>query len=81
MADKSGGDILQSNMGAQGNMSAQDLNSIASGGAGVLESMGGLASSMGTATQMVNQNQSQGNAAVSGSGGDDNINANTTINL
>ena len=81
MSDKSGGDIFQGNTGMQGNASMQDLNSVAAGGAGVLESMGGIANSMGTATQAVTQNQAQANAASSGHGGNDNIQADTNINV
>ena len=81
MTDKSGGDVLQASQGAQGNASLQDLNSVAAGGAGVLESIGGAAASMGAASQLVDQHQNQANAANTGNGGDDNINANTTINI
>ncbi|HBR98989.1 MAG TPA: hypothetical protein DD979_16670 [Gammaproteobacteria bacterium] len=81
MVDKNGGDIAQANMGTQGNMSAQDLNSVAAGGAGVQEAMGGAADAMGAANQAIQQAQNQANMATSGDGGDDNINANTTINI
>ncbi|MCB1755665.1 MAG: hypothetical protein KDJ38_09090 [Gammaproteobacteria bacterium] len=81
MTDKSGGDILQSNQGAQGNVSAQDLNSLGLGGAGIVDGIGGAGASMGAASQAVQQAQGQANMAVSGDGGDDNINANTTINI
>ncbi len=80
MADKSGGDVFQANQGAQGNISAQDLNSVAAAGAGVLESFGGAAASMGIGAQQVNQNQNQANAANTGNGGNDNIQADTNIN-
>ncbi len=81
MADKSGGDVFQANQGAQGNISAQDLNSVAAAGAGVLESIGGSAASMGTASQYVNQNQNQANTANTGHGGDDNVHADTNISI
>lgn len=81
MVDKSGGDALQANQGAQGNLSSQDLNSVAAAGAGILEGMGGDAASMGAAQQAIQQAQTQGNIAATGSGGDDNINANTNINI
>ena len=81
MADKSGGDIMQANQGTQANMSAQDLNSIAAAGAGILEGMGGMGSSMGSANQAVSQSMQQGNMAATGAGGNDNINADTTINI
>ncbi len=81
MTDKSGGDVLQANQGAQANLSAQDLNSVGAAGAGVLESFGGSAASMGAANQAVQQAQGQANQAYTGDGGDDNINANTTINI
>ncbi|MDO6461710.1 hypothetical protein Q4485_13450 [Granulosicoccaceae sp. 1_MG-2023] len=81
MADKSGGDIMQSNTGMQGNASGQDLNALGVGGAGAVDAMGGAGAGMGMADQAVTQAQNQANAAMSGMGGDDNINANTTINI
>jgi hypothetical protein len=81
MADKSGGDVAQANLGSQGNVSAQDLNSVAAAGAGILEGMGGMAASMGTASQAVQQAQTQGNIAATGTGGNDNVSADTTINI
>ncbi|HBR97234.1 MAG TPA: hypothetical protein DD979_07630 [Gammaproteobacteria bacterium] len=81
MVDKSGGDIIQGNAGEQANLGAQDLNSVGAGGAGVQEAMGGAANAMGAAQQAVQQAQMQANQAASGMGGDDNINANTTINI
>lgn len=81
MTDKSGGDANQANMGAQGNMSTQDLNSVAAGGAGVQDAIGGTAGAMGAANQAIEQAQQQANMATTGAGGDDNINANTTINI
>jgi hypothetical protein len=81
MTDKSGGDAAQANLGQQGNVSAQDLNSVAAAGAGILDGMGGAASSMGTASQAVQQAQMQGNAASTGHGGNDNISADTNINI
>ena len=81
MTDKSGGDVIQGNAAGQANLSAQDLNAVGAAGAGVLESIGGSASSMGAASQAVQQAQMQSSQAMTGSGGDDNINANTTINI
>ena len=81
MADKSGGDIFQNNTGAQGNVSAQDLNAVGVGGAGLVDGVGGSSASMGAADQYVAQAQNQSNGALSGFGGSDNINANTTINI
>ena len=81
MADKSGGDILQNNAGIQGNASAQDLNAVGVGGVGAVGALGGGASSMGMADQYVAQAQEQMNLGVSGNGGNDNINADTTINI
>ncbi len=81
MTDKSGGDALQANQGSQASLNTQDLNSIAAAGVGILEAMGGSANAMGEAQQAVNQAQTQANIAATGDGGDDNINANTTINI
>ena len=81
MADKSGGDVFQANQGAQGNASLQDINSVAAAGAGVLESMGGAAFSDAFGTQTVTQNQNQSNTANTGHGGDDNVHADTNINV
>ena len=79
MADKSGGDVYQGNAGIQGNVSAQDLNSIASGGVGAVGAIGGMATSMGMASQHVSQDQTQGNIAAAGNGGSDNVHADTNI--
>lgn len=81
MVDKSGGDVLQANQGGQAGLASQDLNSVGVGGAGVLESMGGAGAATGAASQALQQAQAQANMASTGSGGDDNINANTTINI
>lgn len=81
MADKSGGDILQGNAGMQGNASAQDLNSVGAAGVGAVNGLGGNAAAMGMADQYVSQAQEQMNLGVSGNGGSDNINADTTINI
>ncbi len=81
MADKSGGDAIQGNAGAQGSVSDQDLNSVASGGAGIVDGMGGAGGAMGAAQQAVQQAQNQANAAVTGQGGSDNIQADTNINI
>lgn len=81
MVDKSGGDVLQANQGGQAGLSSQDLNSVGVGGAGVLESFGGSGAAAGAASQALQQAQTQANMANTGSGGDDNINANTTINI
>lgn len=81
MSDKSGGDILQSNAAMQGNVDMQSLNSIASGGAGVVDALGGMAESFGTATSTTTQNQNQGNIAASGAGGSDNISGDTNISV
>ena len=81
MADKSGGDIFQNNAGAQGNLSSQDLNAVGVGGVGAVEGAGGSSAALGAADQYVAQAQSQSNGALSGFGGSDNINANTTINI
>ncbi|MDO6461700.1 hypothetical protein Q4485_13400 [Granulosicoccaceae sp. 1_MG-2023] len=81
MADKSGGDIMQGNTGVQGNAGAQDLNAVGVGGVGAVDGLGGSSSAMGLADQYISQAQNQANMAVSGNGGNDNINANTTINI
>lgn len=81
MVDKSGGDVLQANQGGQASLESQNLNAIGAGGAGVLESMGGAGAATGAASQAIQQAQMQANMASTGTGGDDNINANTTINI
>jgi len=81
MVDKSGGDVMQANQGTQASMSAQDLNSVAAAGAGITEGMGGAASSVGAVSGMISQMQTQGNIAATGSGGNDNISADTTGNF
>lgn len=81
MATKGGGDAIQGNAGLQGNASLQDINSVAAGGAGVLEGMGGSAFSDAFGTQNVTQNQTQSNTANTGDGGDDNVHADTNISV
>ena len=81
MTDKSGGDVYQGNAGLQGNASLQDMNSVAAAGAGVLDSMSGAAFSEALGTQTVNQNQNQSNTANTGNGGNDNVFADTNINV
>lgn len=81
MADKSGGDILQGNAAMQGNLSSQGLNSIASGGVGAVDAIGGSAFSEAFANQSVNQDQTQSNSASSGDGGSDNVQADTNVNI
>lgn len=81
MADKSGGDVFQGNQGMQGNLSAQDMNSVAAAGAGVLESMGGSAMSAAFGSQSVTQNQNQSNSASTGDGGSDNVHADTNVSV
>ena len=80
MTNKSGGDIFQGNQGMQGNVSMQDLNSVAAAGAGVQDAFGGEAFSTAFGNQNVNQNQNQSNSAASGSGGGDNIHSDTNVN-
>ncbi len=81
MADKSGGDAIQGNAAMQGNLSAQDMNSVSVAGAGVLEGMGGSSFSSAFGTQNVTQNQTQSNTANTGDGGDDNVHADTNISV
>ncbi|MDO6461734.1 hypothetical protein Q4485_13570 [Granulosicoccaceae sp. 1_MG-2023] len=81
MSDKSGGDILQGNAGMQGNFDAQSLNSIASGGAGAVDAIGGMGMATGTASSTTTQAQTQGNLASSGFGGSDNVHGDTTISV
>ncbi len=81
MADKSGGDAIQGNAGLQGNASLQDINSVAAGGVGALEGMGGSAFSDAFGTQNVTQNQTQSNSASTGDGGSDNVHADTNIHV
>ncbi len=81
MVDKSGGDSFQANQGGQANLASQDLNAIGAGGVGAVESFGGSGAATGAASQAIQQAQMQANMAATGSGGDDNINANTTINI
>lgn len=81
MADKSGGDAIQGNAAMQGNLSAQDMNSVSAAGAGVLEGMGGSSFSSAFGTQAVTQNQNQSNSASTGDGGSDNVHADTNVHV
>lgn len=75
--DKSGGEAT--NFGAQGADSNADLTNVAPGGAGILGGFGGHGFAMGSAESEVEQALRQ--AGYGGDGGDDNIEANTTINI
>lgn len=81
MSDKSGGDVMQMNQGAQGNVSAQDVNAVAAAGVGAVDGMGGDAMSAAMGSQMVGQDQSQANMGMTGMGGSDNVNADTNITI
>ncbi len=81
MANKSGGDAIQGNAGMQGNLSAQDMNSVSVAGAGVLEGMGGSSFSDAFGSQNVTQTQTQSNSASTGDGGSDNVHADTNIHI
>lgn len=81
MANKSGGDVLQANQGGQGSLAGQDLNSVGVGGVGAVDGLGGSGAALGSVDQAIQQAQMQANAATTGDGGTDNINANTTINI
>ena len=81
MTMKSGGDAYQTNQSAQGNVNLQNINGVAAAGTGVFEGAGGMADAAVNATQGTTQNQAQNNMANTGRGGNDNINANTAINI
>lgn len=81
MANKSGGDALQANVGSQGNANIQDVDSAAVAGPGVVGGFGGSAFSTGVASQHTQQAQLQGNSASTGRGGNDNVFADTNIHV
>ena len=81
MSDKSGGDVMQGNAGMQGNVSMQDVTDVAAAGVGAVDGMGGDALSAAMGNMTTTQNASQGNMAMTGAGGNDNVNADTNINV
>lgn len=79
--DKSGGDIMQGNLGGQLNGSFQDVTAAGVGGVGAVDAMGGAGMASATGSQTTTQAQHQGNIGASGAAGDDNLHANTNINV
>ena len=79
--DKSGGDVTQGNLGAQGNLSGQELKGVANTGPAVVDSAGGSSVLEQAGLQAVSQGLDQANLGFGGFGGSDNIEANTIISI
>jgi crotonobetainyl-CoA:carnitine CoA-transferase CaiB-like acyl-CoA transferase len=81
MTNKKGGDANQANFGSQFDATGQDQKGVASAGPSIVDSLGGAAHLAQGAAQDVVQGLGQGNFGLAGSGGDDNVHADTNISI
>jgi hypothetical protein len=81
MTDKSGGDVLQGNLASQGNVSGQQVAGVASAGPAILDSVGGGGVLGQFSDQAIQQALAQANIGAGGTGGSDNIHADTNISV
>lgn len=79
--NKSGGDALQINAGAQGAENAADVNSVSASGNAFLDGHSGNSYADSHLDQNVDQHLDQMNDAMAGDGGYDNTDANTDIKI
>jgi hypothetical protein len=75
MTIKKGGDVNQANA------TTQDQKGVASAGPAIVDSIGGAAFLAQGATQTVTQSLEQANFGIGGNGGDDNVHADTNIEV
>jgi hypothetical protein len=79
--NKSGGEVLQANAGSQENANLADVTSAGASGNAFLEGFSGDSFADSMADQATRQALEQANLGIAGDGGDDNIEANTTIRI
>lgn len=79
--NKSGGEVLQANVGSQGSANLADVTSVSASGNGFLDGASGDSFADSVADQATRQALEQANLGIGGDGGDDNIEANTTIHI
>jgi hypothetical protein len=79
--DKSGGDVLQANAGSQDSGNLADITSASASGNAFLDGASGDSFADSMADQATRQALEQANMGIAGDGGDDNIQANTSIHI
>jgi hypothetical protein len=79
--DKSGGDVLQANAGSQDSGNLADITSASASGNAFLDGASGDSFADSMADQATRQALEQANMGIAGDGGDDNIQANSSIHI
>lgn len=79
--DKSGGEVLQANAASQGSENLADVTSASASGNAFLDGQSGDSFADSVADQATRQALEQANTGIGGDGGDDNIEANTSIRI
>jgi hypothetical protein len=79
--NKSGGEVLQANAGAQESGNLGDITSASASGNAFLDGQSGDSFADSVADQATRQALDQANQGIAGDGGDDNIEANTSIHI
>jgi hypothetical protein len=79
--NKSGGDTLQANAGSQESGNLADITSASASGNAFLDGASGDSFADSMADQATRQALEQANMGIAGDGGDDNIEANTSIHI
>lgn len=79
--DKSGGEVLQANAASQESGNFADITSASASGNAFLDGASGDSFVDSTADQATRQALEQANMGIGGDGGDDNIEANTSIHI
>lgn len=79
--NKRGGDVLQANAGSQESANLADVTSAGASGSAFLDGASGDSFADSVADQATRQALEQANLGIAGDGGDDNIEANTSIHI
>lgn len=79
--DKRGGDVLQANAASQESGNFADVTAASASGNAFLDGQSGDSVADSVADQATRQALDQANLGMGGDGGDDNIEANTTIHI
>jgi hypothetical protein len=79
--NKSGGEVLQANAASQESVNFGDVTSASASGNAFLDGVSGDSFADSMAHQATHQALEQANLGIAGDGGDDNIEANTTIRI
>lgn len=79
--NKSGGEVAQLNAGAQEGVNYADVPTVSTSGNAFLDGHSGDSYAKSVADQATHQSLEQANMGMGGDGGDDNIEANTSIHI